>query len=35
MSSIKKLIGEIKSDINTEDNIKEYSKLLFEKYNYY
>ncbi len=35
MSSIKKLIGEIKSDINKEENIKEYSKLLFEKYNYY
>ncbi len=35
MSSVKKLIGEIKSGINIENNIKEYSKLLFEKYNYY
>ncbi len=35
MSSVKKLIGEIKSDINKEANIKEYSKLLTEKYNYY
>ncbi|MBQ9234039.1 MAG: hypothetical protein IJ167_08415 [Lachnospiraceae bacterium] len=35
MSSVKKIIGEIKSDINKEANIREYSKLLFEKYNYY
>lgn len=35
MSSYKKLIGEIKSGIKTEENIKEYAKLLSEKYNYY
>ena len=35
MSSVKKLIGEIKSDINKETNIREYAKLLYEKYNYY
>lgn len=35
MSGYKKLIGEIKSDINLEGNIKEYAKLLSEKYNYY
>ena len=31
----KKLGGEIKSDYNLEDNIKEYTKILGEKYNYY
>ncbi|MBQ8924280.1 MAG: hypothetical protein IJ053_05740 [Lachnospiraceae bacterium] len=34
-NNIKKLVGEIKSDYNLEDNIKEYTKILGEKYNYY
>ncbi|MBQ9610668.1 MAG: hypothetical protein IJV15_14650 [Lachnospiraceae bacterium] len=33
--NIKKLVGEIKSDYNLEDNIREYTKILGEKYNYY